>query len=172
MLIISKLIFMDRDDDVPTNKFELHEAKVQEKVFVNVLFTEENILKYFKFSGLRDLLNEHYYFYVMGPMRKHKLTATKYWSSDFPDVAALCSEKCIIIYPTYSDDDKTFSLPADRDFTPLSPSNTQKSLSAESERVISSSEYVGYMIMHFLEQRAATSGKSLDHNVEIVVFVQ
>jgi hypothetical protein len=84
-----KLIFMDRDDEIPASDLEIHESTVQEKIFYDVQFTEDNIRRHCKFSGLCDRLKEHFYFYVLDPRRKLKLKAPKYWSSDFPDAAAI-----------------------------------------------------------------------------------
>ena len=84
-----KLIFMDRDDEIPASDLEIHEATVQEKIFYDVQFTEDNIRRHCKFLGLRDRLKEHFYYDVLDPRRKLKLKAPKYWSSDFPDAAAI-----------------------------------------------------------------------------------
>jgi hypothetical protein len=71
--VIPTLVFMNRDDVFPVSNLEIHTATVQEKNFHDVQFTEENIRRYCQFSGLRDLLMQHYYLFVLDPRRKLKL---------------------------------------------------------------------------------------------------
>ena len=44
--VIPTLVFMDRDDEFPVSKLDIHTATVQEKIFHDVQFTEENIRRY------------------------------------------------------------------------------------------------------------------------------
>jgi hypothetical protein len=39
----------------------------------------------------RGIQRKYYYIFVMDPRRKLKLKATSYWSSDFPDAAAIAA---------------------------------------------------------------------------------